>query len=227
MPRRDAAGRHRDDGAAIVFLMVGGVASDRLERRWILVAADALRALAVALLAGLGFGGLLAVWHVVALASLYGVGSAFHAPRAGGGAGAAAGRARRGGRGRRDGCRRLVVRRPRGGVAARPAPRVAVGHVRQRGDRLPAAPGALSTMASRPAPRPDPHALLTPRAAPSARCRRRRRRRPRRAGRGSPPRRPRSRGSAARTRTPGPARARRCRPPAPAARSRTGAAGRA
>lgn len=64
----------------IAFLLVGGVASDRLERRWLLVGADLLRALAVALLAGLAIGGQLQLWHVVVLAAFYGTGSAFHAP---------------------------------------------------------------------------------------------------------------------------------------------------
>jgi hypothetical protein len=64
----------------IVFLLVGGVASDRLERRWILVMADLLRACAVALMAGLTLGGQVEVWHLVALSAVYGTGSAFHAP---------------------------------------------------------------------------------------------------------------------------------------------------
>jgi DHA3 family tetracycline resistance protein-like MFS transporter len=64
----------------IAFLLVGGVASDRLERRWLLVGADLLRAVAVALLAGLTIGGQVELWHVVVLAALYGTGSAFHAP---------------------------------------------------------------------------------------------------------------------------------------------------
>jgi DHA3 family tetracycline resistance protein-like MFS transporter len=64
----------------IAFLLVGGVASDRLERRWVLVGADLLRAVAVALLAGLTIGGQVELWHVVVLSALYGTGSAFHAP---------------------------------------------------------------------------------------------------------------------------------------------------
>src|SRR4051812_3258734 len=64
----------------IVFLLVGGVASDRLQRRWILVLADLARAVAVALMAGLTLGGQVEVWHLVALSALYGSGSAFHAP---------------------------------------------------------------------------------------------------------------------------------------------------
>lgn len=64
----------------IMFLLIGGVASDRLERRWLLVGADLLRAVAVALLAGLTIGGQIELWHVVVLSALYGTGSAFHAP---------------------------------------------------------------------------------------------------------------------------------------------------
>ena len=64
----------------ICFLLIGGVASDRFERHWILVGADLLRACALALLAGLTIGGQLELWHVVALAAVYGTGSAFHAP---------------------------------------------------------------------------------------------------------------------------------------------------
>ncbi|WP_445148815.1 MFS transporter [Baekduia sp. Peel2402] len=64
----------------IAFLLIGGVASDRLERRWLLVGADLLRALSVALLAGLCIGGQVELWHVIVLSAFYGTGSAFHAP---------------------------------------------------------------------------------------------------------------------------------------------------
>ncbi len=64
----------------ITFLLIGGVASDRFERRWLLVGADLLRAVALALLAGLTIGGQVELWHVVVLAALYGTGAAFHAP---------------------------------------------------------------------------------------------------------------------------------------------------
>jgi hypothetical protein len=64
----------------IAFLLIGGVASDRFERRWLLVGADLLRAVALALLAGLTIGGQVELWHVVVLAALYGTGAAFHAP---------------------------------------------------------------------------------------------------------------------------------------------------
>jgi MFS family permease len=64
----------------ITFLLIGGVASDRFERRWLLIGADLLRAVALALLAGLTIGGQVELWHVVVLAALYGTGAAFHAP---------------------------------------------------------------------------------------------------------------------------------------------------
>ncbi|HYN92129.1 MAG TPA: MFS transporter [Thermoleophilaceae bacterium] len=64
----------------ILFLLVGGVASDRFDRRMLMVAADLLRALAGAVLAGLALGGVLEVWHIAILAALYGTGAAFFAP---------------------------------------------------------------------------------------------------------------------------------------------------
>jgi len=64
----------------ILFLLVGGVASDRLDRRSILIAADVGRGLAVGLMAALAVGGWLELWHLVVLAAIYGTGSAFFAP---------------------------------------------------------------------------------------------------------------------------------------------------
>jgi DHA3 family tetracycline resistance protein-like MFS transporter len=64
----------------ILFLLVGGVASDRLDRRSILIAADVGRGIAVGLMAALAVGGWLELWHLVVLAAIYGTGSAFFAP---------------------------------------------------------------------------------------------------------------------------------------------------
>ena len=64
----------------IAFLLIGGVASDRFDRRLLMVAADLLRAVAGATLAGLALGGVLEVWHVAVLAALYGTGAAFFVP---------------------------------------------------------------------------------------------------------------------------------------------------
>ena len=64
----------------IVFLLLGGVVSDRRDRRTIMIAADVARGLSVALMAGLAIGGQLQLWHLVVLAAIYGSGSAFFAP---------------------------------------------------------------------------------------------------------------------------------------------------
>jgi MFS family permease len=64
----------------ILFLLLGGVASDRFDRRRIMVGADLLRALSGMVLAGLALSGALEVWHIAVLAALYGTGAAFFAP---------------------------------------------------------------------------------------------------------------------------------------------------
>ena len=64
----------------IVFLLVGGALSDRLDRRRLMLAADAARLLAAATLAGLALSGALEVWHVALLVAVYGTGQAFFAP---------------------------------------------------------------------------------------------------------------------------------------------------
>lgn len=64
----------------IVFLLVGGALSDRLNRRFLMLAADAARLLAAAALAGLSLTGALEIWHVALLVAVYGTGQAFFAP---------------------------------------------------------------------------------------------------------------------------------------------------
>ena len=64
----------------IIFLLVGGVASDRMDRRRIMLAADVTRAVAVGLLAALSISGLLELWHVIVIVVFYGAGAAFFAP---------------------------------------------------------------------------------------------------------------------------------------------------
>src|SRR5215211_3778686 len=64
----------------IVLLLVGGVASDRLDRRRIMLAADLVRGVAVGLLAVLSLAGALELWHIVVLVVFYGSGAAFFAP---------------------------------------------------------------------------------------------------------------------------------------------------
>ena len=64
----------------ILFLLPGGVVSDRLDRRTVMLCADALRGLAVAALAVLAFASVLRLWELVALVGVYGVGTAFFTP---------------------------------------------------------------------------------------------------------------------------------------------------
>src|SRR5205823_15072266 len=64
----------------IAFLLVGGVVSDRYDRRIVMAWADGLRAVAVALLAALVLMGALRFWELVALVAVYGVGTAFFTP---------------------------------------------------------------------------------------------------------------------------------------------------
>ena len=64
----------------IAFLLLGGVVSDRADRRRVMLAADIMRGIAVALMAVLSLTGVLALWHVVALVALYGAGAAFFGP---------------------------------------------------------------------------------------------------------------------------------------------------
>jgi DHA3 family tetracycline resistance protein-like MFS transporter len=66
--------------STIAFLLLGGVASDRFDRRRVMLAADALRLVAVGALAALALTHALALWHVVVLVVAYGTGQAFYAP---------------------------------------------------------------------------------------------------------------------------------------------------
>ena len=64
----------------IVLLLVGGVISDRMERRRVMVAADCVRAAAGGTLAVLALTGALELWHVVGIVAVYGAGAAFFGP---------------------------------------------------------------------------------------------------------------------------------------------------
>jgi len=63
-----------------VFLLAGGVVSDRFDRRWVMIGADALRALAVTTIGLLSVTGAVELWHIVTLAALFGTGEAFFGP---------------------------------------------------------------------------------------------------------------------------------------------------
>jgi DHA3 family tetracycline resistance protein-like MFS transporter len=64
----------------IAFLLIGGVVSDRRDRRLVMACADGLRAVAVAIVAVLVLMGVLRFWELVVLVAIYGVGTAFFMP---------------------------------------------------------------------------------------------------------------------------------------------------
>ena len=65
---------------ALLFLLLGGVAADRLPRRLVLFCSDSGRAVVVFLLAVLGWLHLLQLWHFVVLALIFGVVDGFFWP---------------------------------------------------------------------------------------------------------------------------------------------------
>jgi len=64
----------------IALLLFGGVASDRFERRRVMIAADLLRGLAVGTFGLLSLVGALELWHVMVIAAAFGAGTAFFGP---------------------------------------------------------------------------------------------------------------------------------------------------
>jgi DHA3 family tetracycline resistance protein-like MFS transporter len=65
---------------AVVFLLVGGVISDRFERRKVLIVSDVVRGGAVAAIGVLSLAGALELWHVIALVALWGIGESLFGP---------------------------------------------------------------------------------------------------------------------------------------------------
>lgn len=64
----------------IVLLLVGGVVTDRVERRRVMIGADLLRGAALLILGTLSLTGVLQLWHMMITAALYGAGTAFFGP---------------------------------------------------------------------------------------------------------------------------------------------------
>ena len=64
----------------VLFLLAGWIVSDRHDRRLVMMSADGVRALAVAVLAVLVIANSLRFWELVALVAVYGVGTAFFTP---------------------------------------------------------------------------------------------------------------------------------------------------
>jgi DHA3 family tetracycline resistance protein-like MFS transporter len=66
-----------------LFLLTGGVVSDRFDRRRVMIAADLMRAAALGVIAALSLSGSLEIWHLVVLVGVYGAGEAFFGPALG------------------------------------------------------------------------------------------------------------------------------------------------
>jgi MFS family permease len=64
----------------ILFLLLGGVVSDRFDRRRVMIAADAIRAICVCALGVLSVSGSLELWHVMVIGAAFGAGTAFFGP---------------------------------------------------------------------------------------------------------------------------------------------------
>jgi DHA3 family tetracycline resistance protein-like MFS transporter len=64
----------------VIFLLIGGVVSDRFDRRRVLLAADLVRGLAVGAMGALSLSGHIELWHLMVLAAFYGSGTAFFGP---------------------------------------------------------------------------------------------------------------------------------------------------
>jgi MFS family permease len=64
----------------VLFLLAGGIVSDRYDRRLVMMWADGVRAVAVAVLAALVIAGSLQFWELVVLVAVYGSGTAFFTP---------------------------------------------------------------------------------------------------------------------------------------------------
>jgi MFS family permease len=64
----------------VLFLLLGGVVSDRLDRRVVMICADGLRALSLLALGLLSVAGVLEIWHVLIVAAVFGAGTAFFGP---------------------------------------------------------------------------------------------------------------------------------------------------
>jgi DHA3 family tetracycline resistance protein-like MFS transporter len=64
----------------VLFLLLGGVFSDRFDRRRLMIGADLVRALAIGLMGALSVLGWIELWHLAILIALVGVGDAFFNP---------------------------------------------------------------------------------------------------------------------------------------------------
>ena len=64
----------------VLLLLVGGVLSDRFDRRRLMIVSDVVRALAIGTIGVLSVAGHLELWHLLVLVAFYGAGEALFAP---------------------------------------------------------------------------------------------------------------------------------------------------
>jgi DHA3 family tetracycline resistance protein-like MFS transporter len=64
----------------VAMLLLGGVFTDRYDRRWLMIGADLVRAAAVGTMGLLSVAGVLELWHVIILIAFVGLGDAFFNP---------------------------------------------------------------------------------------------------------------------------------------------------
>ncbi len=64
----------------LLFVLIGGMVVDRIDRKKLMLFSDLLRGLAVAVISGLAFAQLLEVWHIYLLSILFGLVDAFSNP---------------------------------------------------------------------------------------------------------------------------------------------------
>jgi MFS family permease len=64
----------------VAFLLTGGVVTDRVDRRRVLIAADLVRAVALVAMGALSLTGAIEIWHLVVLSVFMGIGEAFFGP---------------------------------------------------------------------------------------------------------------------------------------------------
>ena len=65
---------------SVLFVLVGGAFSDRLDRRRLMISSDLIRGAALAAMAGLSASGVIQLWHIAGLIALVGLGDAFFNP---------------------------------------------------------------------------------------------------------------------------------------------------
>lgn len=64
----------------VLFLLFGGLISDRFDRRRVLIAADLIRVAAIGAIGVLSVAGVLELWHMIILVAFYGIGNALFNP---------------------------------------------------------------------------------------------------------------------------------------------------